>query len=42
MSSNQKTRSGACLFGAVRVTVKPNGTTVGACHCRMCWKWFPQ
>jgi len=39
MSSKEEMRSGACLCGAVRMTVKPNGTKVGACHCGMCRKW---
>lgn len=32
-------RHGNCLCGAVRITAKDAGNTVGACHCRMCRRW---
>ena len=32
-------RHGNCLCGAVRITAKDAGNTVGACHCKMCRRW---
>ncbi|ABI57124.1 GFA family protein [Alkalilimnicola ehrlichii MLHE-1] len=31
--------SGACLCGAVRVKARTQGTSIGACHCKMCRTW---
>ena len=31
--------TGGCLCGAVRVTAKHAGKSVGACHCKMCRAW---
>lgn len=36
---NGKRLSGSCLCGAVRITAKPAGNDIGACHCGMCFKW---
>jgi hypothetical protein len=30
---------GACLCGAVRVTARTKGNSIGACHCAMCRTW---
>lgn len=30
---------GACLCGAVRITVRATGNSIGVCHCRMCRRW---
>lgn len=35
--NNQST--GSCLCGAVKLTVRNPGTSIGACHCDMCRKW---
>ena len=32
-------RKGQCLCGAVTVTAKEAGNSVGACHCNMCRRW---
>ena len=32
-------RTGGCLCGAVRYTLKERPKEVGACHCGMCRKW---
>ena len=32
-------RRGQCLCGAVHITSKSAGNSVGACHCRMCRRW---
>jgi len=32
-------RQGRCLCGAVTVTAKEAGNSVGACHCNMCRRW---
>lgn len=32
-------KSGKCLCGAVRITAKNVGKSVGACHCHMCRTW---
>jgi hypothetical protein len=32
-------RSGSCLCGAVRISIKTTSKSVGACHCGMCRKW---
>lgn len=32
-------RTGQCLCGAVRVTVRDPGHELGACHCGMCRRW---
>jgi hypothetical protein len=32
-------RSGSCLCGAVRISIRTTGKSVGACHCSMCRKW---
>lgn len=37
--SNKIERQGQCLCGAVTVTAKEAGNSVGACHCRMCRRW---
>ncbi len=37
--SKNKTINGACLCGAVTVTVKLEKDTFDACHCGMCRKW---
>lgn len=31
--------TGACLCGAVRITVRRGDRRIGACHCRMCQRW---
>ncbi len=36
---NESQLSGACLCGAVRVTVTSANRNVDACHCGMCRKW---
>ena len=30
---------GRCLCGAVRITARTKGNSIGACHCTMCRKW---
>lgn len=30
---------GACLCGAVSITVTTHNNNIGACHCTMCRKW---
>ncbi len=30
---------GSCLCGAVKITVKKQSHSIGACHCGMCRKW---
>lgn len=37
--ANAVERSGHCLCGAVRVTARRAGRSVGACHCGMCRRW---
>jgi hypothetical protein len=37
--ADEKERRGACLCGAVRISVKASTKSVGACHCSMCRKW---
>ena len=32
-------RLGKCLCGAVRITARNAGNSVGACHCNMCRRW---
>ena len=32
-------RRGKCLCGAVRITAKTKGNSIGACHCNMCRRW---
>ena len=32
-------RRGQCLCGAVRITARNAGKSVGACHCKMCRRW---
>ena len=32
-------RQGHCLCGAVRITARDTGYSVGACHCKMCRRW---
>ncbi len=32
-------RHGECLCGAIGVTAKSAGSSVGACHCKMCRRW---
>lgn len=32
-------RSGQCMCGAVRFTVRALATDYGACHCKMCQRW---
>ena len=32
-------RTGQCLCGAVTLTARKAGKTVGACHCTWCRKW---
>ena len=32
-------RHGNCLCGAVRITAKNTGISIGACHCKMCRRW---
>ncbi len=32
-------RQGQCLCGAIRITAKEAGSSVGACHCKMCRRW---
>lgn len=36
--TEHKALTGACLCGAVTITVTPSGG-IGACHCGMCRKW---
>jgi len=38
MSDGTK-RKGSCICGAVHITAKDAGNTVGACHCKMCRQW---
>lgn len=30
---------GTCLCGAVRITARTKGNSIGACHCTMCRRW---
>ncbi len=32
-------RRGKCICGAIGITAKSAGNSVGACHCRMCRRW---
>ena len=32
-------KTGSCLCGAVKYTVKSDVSQAGACHCEMCRKW---
>ena len=32
-------RSGQCMCGAVRFSIRDAGHDYGACHCRMCQQW---
>lgn len=32
-------RRGQCLCGAIRITAREAGNSVGACHCKMCRRW---
>ena len=32
-------RQGHCLCGAVNITARKAGNSVGACHCGMCRRW---
>lgn len=32
-------RSGSCLCGTVRLSIKTTSKSVAACHCTMCRKW---
>ena len=32
-------RRGKCLCGAIGITAKTAGNSVGACHCDMCRRW---
>ncbi|MDR2174026.1 MAG: GFA family protein [Burkholderiales bacterium] len=36
---SQKTKSGHCLCGAVKVSAVLASNDAGACHCKMCQRW---
>jgi hypothetical protein len=36
---SEKTKSGHCLCGAVKVSAVLANHEVGACHCKMCQRW---
>ncbi|MDR0250438.1 MAG: GFA family protein [Burkholderiales bacterium] len=36
---SEKTRSGHCLCGAVKVSAVLATTDAGTCHCKMCQRW---
>lgn len=37
--STEKSRTGQCLCGSVRITAEPQSNHFGACHCSLCRKW---
>lgn len=37
--THSKNAKGSCLCGAVKITAKTMGHSIGACHCEMCRKW---
>lgn len=37
--SEARARTGGCLCGDVRFTMRPKSETFGACHCGMCRRW---
>lgn len=37
--TEQNEQKGTCLCGAVNISVKDPGNSVGVCHCSMCRKW---
>lgn len=38
-SEDTTMRRGHCLCGAVTITAREAGASVGACHCKMCRRW---
>ncbi|OLS63465.1 GFA family protein [Pseudomonas putida] len=36
---SSQTHQGACLCGAIQLSVTLDDASVGACHCSMCRKW---
>jgi hypothetical protein len=37
--SDESSRNGRCLCGAVRIAAQPKNADVGACHCSRCRNW---
>ena len=37
--TNNTSKAGSCLCGAVRITAANPSNKVGACHCGMCRRW---
>lgn len=37
--STEKSCTGQCLCGSVRITATPKNNHFGACHCSLCRKW---
>jgi len=37
---SEKTRTGHCICGAVKVSAVLTSNEVGACHCKMCQRWL--